>query len=159
LPSRNHLARVWGLAPALVLALCLAGALGCNTLMAFDRSNNFEEAQGYFTQYVRFGQIAHASRYVAADQREAFLAIEPELTSLRFTDYDIIAIKVDDDARAATVDVRWTGYMQQQMVERTVDVTQKWVLDDDEGWQVHLELDKIQRVLAGKPATIADQNH
>ncbi len=135
-------------------ALAVAGAallsLGCETLMAMDRKDDFEVAQNYFTQYVRYGRISHAAIYVDPDQRSAFLSLEPDLTNLRFTDYDKVHVDMDDEAKEVTVTMRFSGYIQPEMIERHVDFEQTWRHDEEEGWVVRLEIDKIRRVLSGE---------
>jgi hypothetical protein len=130
-------------------AWLVAAALfaGCAAL-DYDKRVAFEESQKRFTQYVRWGKIAKASEYVVPEIREEFLALTPELTDLRLTDWEVLDMDVDDDLAHATVDVRYTGYRLSQLVERSVDVTQEWTRNPESGqWQVTLEVAKIRAAL------------
>jgi hypothetical protein len=131
---------------ALALSLALAA---CTSLGRFDRANDFEEAQKRFTQLVRWGQISKASEWVAPDQRAEFLTLAPEFTDVRFTDYEILDVKLADDARSATAEVRYLGYLVPSYLERSVDLTQQWSCEAGSGWQVRLETARIRGALAG----------
>lgn len=135
---------------AAALALVVAALPACSSMMAWDRADDFELARERFTQYVRFGDISRASAYVDPEQRDEFMSLEPELSDVRFTEYEVVAVDLDDEARSARVDLRFSGYIMPEMVERNVDLVQEWARDDESGeWLVKLEIAKIRRVLAG----------
>ena len=136
------------LAGRAMVALALVAA-GCASLGRFDRANDFEDAQQRFSQLVRWGQISKASEWVAPEQRAEFLTLAPEFTDVRFTDYEILDVKLADDARSATAEVRYLGYLVPSYLERSVDLRQEWRCDDSAGWQVRLETARIRSVLAG----------
>lgn len=134
---------------ALLLVGPTAGCAGFNAFTKMDRVDDFEIAHLHFTQYVRFGRIAKAAKFVNDDQLEDFLALEPQLNDFRLTDYEVVAIDLDDEAKSATVDVRFSGYIVSEMVERNVDSTQHWSHDEESGdWKVELEIASIRRGLA-----------
>jgi hypothetical protein len=122
--------------------------LGCAAL-DYQNENNFIDTQKRFTQYVRWGKIAKASEYVDIGMREEFLSLAPELTDLRFTDYEILEMDIADDLQEATVEVRYSGYRLSMPIERSVDLTQEWKRDDSGLWQVTVELEAIRETLLG----------
>jgi hypothetical protein len=127
----------------LVLAalLCLA-VTGCVDLGdPMGHEDDFKMMQKRFTQYVRWGKVHEASVFVVEDQREEFLSLAPELTDIRFTDYEIT--KLDYGSSSAHVDVMLRGYRLSQPVERVVHLAQQWD-KADKGWQVRLELGELK---------------
>lgn len=130
----------------LALSLVAAGALACQTIQdPLDAQGDFKELQKQFTQYIRWGNIEDASTFVVEDQRDAFLEMAPDLTDIRFTSYEILAVTYDDEA--ATVDVKYTGYRLSWPIEKTVKVRQEWSRETGP-WRVRLELTKIRQALA-----------
>jgi hypothetical protein len=128
----------------LVLAalLCLA-ATGCVDLGdPMGHEDDFKTMQKRFTQYVRWGKVHEASVFVVEDQREEFLSLAPELTDIRFTDYEIT--KLDYGSESAHVEVMLRGYRLSQPVERVVHLAQQWDKAEDKGWQVRLELAELK---------------
>ena len=122
--------------------LCLA-ATGCVSLTdPFSHEDDFRQIQKRFTQYVRWGKIHEASVFVVEDQRDEFLALAPELSDIRFTDWEVT--KLDYGAESAHVDVMLQGYRLNQPVERTVHLAQQWNKAEDKGWLVRLELAEIK---------------
>ncbi len=138
---------------ALLALLATAPIGGCSTfegLAQMDRTDDFDTARLHFTQYVRYGRIAKAAQFVTDEQMEEFLALEPQVADFRLTDYEVVTVDLDEEARTATVDVRWSGYILSEMVERNVDVTQNWAHDEETGeWKVTLEIAAIRRGLTG----------
>jgi hypothetical protein len=136
--------RSW-LAP---LALLCSLALGCiNPADPFGREDDFRLLQKRFTQYVRWGKVHEASVFVVEEQREEFLALAPEFSDIRFTDYEIT--RLDYEKESAHVDVTLRGYRLTTPVERIVHLAQKWDKSDESGWQVRLELAEIRTGLGG----------
>jgi hypothetical protein len=114
-----------------------------NLLDPFGHEDDFRELQKRFTQYVRWGKVHEASSFVVEDQRAEFLALAPELSDIRFTDYEIT--KLDYDKKSAHVDVTLRGYRLSQAVERIVQLNQTWEKAGDSGaWQVRLELAQLR---------------
>jgi hypothetical protein len=142
---RSHVYPRQGL--LLTAALLALSALGCATLSdPFDSQGEFRDTQQRFTQYVRWGNFARASEYVHPDQRQEFMALAPEFSEIRFTDYEIRDVRIGSRARDATADVRYTGYHLSGMIERHVDVRQEWHREAD-GWRVQMDLDWIRDTL------------
>ncbi len=139
-------------AAAWVLVLALA-ALGCETLTdPFQHKDAFRETQKRFTQYVRWGNFAAASEFVDPEIRADFLALAPDASEVRFTDYEILRMDIGEDVSSASVDVRYHGYLASLPVERSIDVTQDWSRDPATGrWSVRLEVAKLRGALSGTP--------
>lgn len=144
--------RAVGRSGARIGALLLAAwaAAACSTFGAGKRAEDFEECHKRFASYVRWGKIDKASLWVTPDQRVEFLSLAPDLTLLRFTDYEILEVDLDDDARTATVEVRYSGYLANQPIERSIDVLQEWSQDEATGeWLVRLDIARLRNGLSG----------
>ena len=141
--------------------LILAGLLllglgtGCETVLDDPWGNRraFEEIQAKFTKFIRWGAIDEASIFVAKEQRDDFLELAPELTDMRFTDYEILDLDYGEDETSATVKVRYTGYRLSFPVEKSFRVEQEWEKDPENGdWTVRLDVAQIRSALeATKP--------
>ncbi len=120
-----------------------------NPMDPFNREDDFRRLQKRFTQYVRWGKVHEASSFVVEEQRAEFLELAPELTDIRFTDYEITQLEYDDDS--AHVDVTLRGYRLSTPVEKIVQLGQDWEKSEDTGaWQVRLELAQLRSGL-GSP--------
>lgn len=113
-----------------------------------QQQTDFRRLQKRFTAYVRWGKVHEASTFVVADQRQEFLKLAPELSDIRFTDYEIT--RLEYDSSSAQVDVTLRGYRLDQPIERIVHLAQSWEKTDDTGWQVRLELAELKTGL-GSP--------
>jgi len=134
----------------LALAGCLAlASLGCVNLRdPMNQEDDFRRLQKRFTAYVRWGKVHEASVYVVEEQREEFLALAPDLTDIRFTDYEIT--RLDYQKESAHVDVTLRGYRLAAPVEKIVHLAQQWEKTEATGWQVRLELAELKSGL-GSP--------
>jgi hypothetical protein len=113
-----------------------------------QRQDDFRRLQKRFTAYVRWGKVHEASTFVVEDQRQEFLKLAPDLSDIRFTDYEIT--RLEYDSSSAQVDVTLRGYRLDQPIERTVHLAQTWEKTEDVGWQVRLELAELKTGL-GSP--------
>jgi hypothetical protein len=135
------------------MLLALAGwltltCLACvNPLDPLNHEDDFRRLQKRFTQYVRWGKVHEASVFVVEEQRQEFLALAPELSDIRFTDYEITRLDYEDES--AHVDVTLRGYRLATPVEKIVHLAQHWEKTDDTGWQVRLELGELKSGLGG----------
>ena len=125
-------------------SLVLLLAAGCANLTdPFGKEDDFRTLQKRFTQYVRWGKVHEAAVFVVEDQRADFLALAPELSDIRFTDYEIT--QLDYDKHSAHVDVTLRGYRLSQAVERIVQLNQTWEKpENSDAWQVRLELAQLR---------------
>lgn len=136
----------WLMALAALATLC--GSLGCAWLDPLHRRSDFDQIQKSFTQDLRWGRMDKASERVAPELRAEFKSLAPGFQKLRITDYDIIDSKLDPDLKHATVDVRYSGYRVDELVERSVTIHEDWTQDPETGkWEVKCDLAKLQRAL------------
>ena len=138
---------------SLILAALLLTGFGTACATAWDDPMgyraDFEEIQAKFTKFIRWGAIDEASAFVAREQRDDFLDLAPELTDMRFTDYEILYLDYGEDDESATVKVRYSGYRLSYPVEKSFRVTQEWEKDPESGaWTVRLDVAQIRDALA-----------
>jgi hypothetical protein len=144
--ARPRLAVRLGVATAL-LALLVAAVAGCASLDPFQRKKSWEESHKRFTQYMRWGKISAASRYVDPELRAEFLSLAPEITDMYFTDYEILHADIDDGWETAVVDVRISGYRASWPVERSHVITEEWRREGLE-WLVRLDMESLREAIA-----------
>jgi len=134
---------------ALVLALA-AGGLGCAALSIKDPMHHedlFEESMRTFTQYVRWGNFNGAALYVVDEQQDELLALAPQLSDVRFTDYEILRKDLNDDRNEGKVDVVFTGYRLSSPISRTMRLHQEWKRTGMSEWRVTIELGPLREAL------------
>jgi hypothetical protein len=131
----------------LLVMLLLAPLQACvSPTDPFGHEADFRLLQKHFTQYVRWGKVHEAATFVVAEQRDEFLALGPDLTDIRFTDWQTLTL--DYQCESARVDVQLRGYRLTAPVERTVRLVQNWEKAEDTGaWQVRLELAALRKGL------------
>jgi hypothetical protein len=137
-----------------ILLVVLFGLSGRASVFTdpLDRRGQFEDTQTRFTQHVRWGNFEEASKFVEPEIREQFMSCAPELSDLRFSDYEITQIDIQDGLKSASVQVRYTGYLLSMPVERSVNLTEEWTRDEATGvWTVKLDIEKLRDTLAGVP--------
>jgi hypothetical protein len=136
---------------ALLVLLWALPALACvNPSDPFGHESDFRLIQKHFTQYVRWGKVREAAAFVVPEQRDEFLALGPDLTDIRFTDWEILTLEYEGES--ARVDVQLRGYRLSAPTERTVRLTQDWEKAEDTGaWQVRLELAALREGLGVAP--------
>lgn len=136
-------------ARALLVAL-LALAAGCHMVSLKDpmhHEDNFVDHMRTFTQYVRWGNFNGAAAYVVEDQKDEFLELAPQLSDVRFTDYEILRRDLNEERTAATVDTLLTGYRLSYPVSRTIRLHQEWKRVDSGDWEVRVELGPMREAL------------
>lgn len=132
---------------ALLVLLLALPALACVNLSdPFGHEDDFRMIQKRFTQYVRWGKVREAAAFVVPEQREEFLALGPDLTDIRFTDWETLTLEYQGEK--ARVDVQLRGYRLTTPVERIVLLVQDWEKVEKTGaWQVRLELAALREGL------------
>ena len=137
--------------PVCALALLLFGLASCvSPTDPLGHEDDFRLIQKHFTQYVRWGKVHEAAAFVVPEQREEFLALGPDLTDIRFTDWEIMTL--DYQKKSARVAVQLRGYRLTAPVERTVQLVENWEKAKETGaWQVRLELDQLRAGLGVTP--------
>ncbi len=137
-----------------ILLLALLGIWGCISDITdpLDRRGQFEDTQTKFTQYIRWGKFEEAARFVDPEMREEFMTCAPEFSDLRFSDYEINQVAIQEGIQSASVDVRYTAYRLSMPVERSVDLTEEWTRDEKTGvWTVKLDIAKLRNTMYGAP--------
>jgi hypothetical protein len=125
--------------PALLAALLAGGCAAFGDAMG--RESALEDAQLRYTQYVRWGELAAASEFVAPDERAEFLGQARAFEGIRVTDYEIGRIVYDEDRESATVRVTYRAYSLGSLEERRVEEEQRWVRPGaGNTWYVHPQL-------------------
>jgi hypothetical protein len=140
--------------PIGILLIVLFGISGCALSLTdpLDRRGAFKQTQTRFTQYVRWGKFEQAGRFVDPELREEFMSYAPELSDLRFSEYEITRVDIKDGVKSASVDVRITAYRLSMPFERSVDLTEEWTRDDATGaWTVKVDIQKLHDTLTGVP--------
>jgi hypothetical protein len=137
-----------------VLLVVLLGISGCLSMIKdpLGRRGSFNDTQAQFTQYVRWGKFQEASQFVDPEIRAEFMSYAPEFSDLRFSDYEIIGVDIQDGVRSASVEVRFTAYHLSMPFERSVDLTQEWTRSEATGiWTVKVDIKKLRDTLIGVP--------
>lgn len=137
-----------------ILLVVLFGVSGCLSRITdpLDRRGSFTDTQERFTQYVRWGKFEEASQFVDPEMRDEFMSFAPKFSDLRFSDYEITSVDIEDGLQSASVDVRFTSYRLSMPFERSVALTEEWTRDGETGqWTVKLDLAKLHDALIGAP--------
>jgi hypothetical protein len=140
--------------PTGILLIVLFGISGCLASITdpLDRRGSFEATQTKFTQYVRWGKFEQASEFVDPAIRAEFMSYAPEFSDLRFSNYEITRVDIQDGVRSASVDVRITAYRLSMPFERSVDLTEEWTRNEATGlWTVKVDIRKLHDTLSGVP--------
>jgi hypothetical protein len=136
------------LAARLVGLFVALAALGCAALTdPMQHEDIFREKQRKFSQFVRWGNLQAATAFIVADQREEFLALAPQLTDVRFTDYETLQVDLNDAMTEAKVDVLFTGYRLSSPVSRPMLMKQIWTRTGTNDWEVRVELEPMRKAL------------
>ena len=138
--------RFFSRAPALAIAL-FATAACMNLHDPMNHGDVFREQQRQFSQYIRWGNFQGAAGFVVPEQRAEFVALAPELTDVRFTEYEILSLEIEDGMSKATADVLYTGYRLSSPISRSMLVRQTWEPAGFDTWHVRLELDPLRKAL------------
>ncbi len=137
-------------AARMALVALVALCAGCNMLSFKDpmhHEDTFTDAMRQFTQAVRWGNFNGASKFVVDEQRDEFLQLAPEISDVRFTDYEILSQDLNEDRNEATVDVIYTGYRLTSPISRSIRLHQKWKRTGTTDWKVTVELGPMREAL------------
>ncbi|NNL84292.1 MAG: hypothetical protein HKP27_01500 [Myxococcales bacterium] len=140
--------RLLGAVLAVLLCAPLSGCFMWN-YGHFDplaRGDSFDESRKRFTRMIRWGQIERAGQYVVESERDAFFEAATVMRGVRFSDYEVLRVEVEDGFDTAIVEVMFRGYSLASSIERSVAVTQSWERGTEgSGWRVRPEI----QVLSG----------
>lgn len=119
---------------ALLFSLAVAPGLGCafgeiHLDDPFNRGYTLREAQRKYTEYVRWSEFKKAAGFVQEEWRDAFLKDAPSMKELRFTDYEIGQVDIDDETGESKVEVTYYAYQPSSPLEITIVETQHWRRD------------------------------
>lgn len=132
---------------ALLTAITGLGCLACvSPSDPMARAYALKEAQKRYTEAIRWGDLERAAHYVDPELREDFLAQSRAFESIRFTDFEIGAVDLEDeDKLRAEVDVTYSGYVLPFYIERRVNDHQVWVREEGMAnrWLVQPELELL----------------
>lgn len=113
------------------------------------RQDALQEAQEKYTEFVRWGDVERAGKFVDPAMLDEFLRISKQLELLRITDFEIGDIEHGD--KSAIVTVIYQGYSVATLIERTARERQEWYRDDGFAnvWHVRPELAQVVATLRG----------
>lgn len=115
----------------------------------FDRQLTLDHAQHRYTVLVRFSEFQKARRFVAEDDRDAFMVRMKSLEDARFTGYESETVELDDEKATATVRVTYTVYTPAMPYEIEVDEIQEWRRDGlSNDWRVVSRFDGLEQLAA-----------
>ncbi len=132
-----------------LLALGLL-ASGCSTLGNLDLIGSrkaLEESQRRYTQLVRWGEYLAASDYVDPEIRSEFLDHMEGWEMVRFSDYQVRRVDIEDGVSEAEFRVSYLAYHVHSLIEKKVYETQSWYRGKA-GWQVRPDLEHLEASLA-----------
>jgi hypothetical protein len=123
-------------------ALAALWSIGCSALAdPMGRTVALEDAQLRYTQFVRWGELAAASEFVAPEIRAEFLSHGPAFDAIRITEYEIGKIVWDERRDSATVRVTYHAYSLASLQETRLEEEQRWVRPGaGNTWYVHPQL-------------------
>jgi hypothetical protein len=114
------------------------------------RKKALEESQKRYTDLVRWSAFDKAVRYVDPEVREEFLDIAPSFEQLRFSDYEIVPIEIDQETGEATVEVTYHAYSMASAYEVAIVETQHWSRDDfTNSWRVRPSFEGLEPYAGG----------
>ncbi len=126
---------------AAVTLSVLAAACASAQRVHRRESEELSDAAARFNDLVRSGFVERAVEFVPAADRVRFLSAQAERErERRFTAVRVGAIDYPADAHEANVVVTWSYYRNDELVERSETVTQRWERKDGR-WYVRIEPD------------------
>ena len=124
-------------------------ALVCSGCASFTdplgRKESLELAQKHYTDFVRWGDLERASRFVEPDQRDVFLEKAGDLEQIRVTDFDVMDIEFDGEDEV-NVFVTYLGFSLITALEHRFREHQRWLRDPGLGNQWWVETDLIDAI-------------
>lgn len=114
-----------------------------------DRQLTLDQAQHRYTTLVRFSEFQKARKFVAEENREAFIAQMKTLKDAHFTDFDSETVELDDEKQNATVRVTYTMYTAATPYEVEVEEVQEWSRSGLQNkWRVVSTFEGLQKLVA-----------
>lgn len=135
----------------LTVLLLVATLVGCQSLTdPLGRQDALEDSQKRYTDFVRWGDLERASRYVDPESREQFLKRLPDFEHIRVTDFDVQDIEYEGEDEVSVV-VTYHGFSLLHLVERRFREHQRWVRDPGikSKWWVTTDLAQVLSEVRG----------
>ncbi len=128
---------VWGVVWILVSVILMGGCEGTLTKRKLNASDN-KLAIEAFNDGIRWRDFHQAAAFVAPQQLDAFWKQADALQArVRIYDYQIQRLEFNQQARMATVLLRYRFYHANDPSIESRDLPQKWIYDDENGtWRV-----------------------
>lgn len=111
-------------------------ALGANALACadgefrfgdpFDRELTLSQAQHRYTVLVRWTEFQKARKFVAVDDRDAFMDQMKKLEDARITSYESSPVDLDKGKKTSSIDVVYTLYTPSLPYEIEITEHQEW---------------------------------
>jgi hypothetical protein len=137
------------LVPLVLCTACVAPIIADMFHDPMGHEAALQLAQREYTKFVRWSDIAAASKYVHPEDRDRFLAYEEQFDAIRITDFDVGPIDFAKEQPTATVRVTYHAYSTESMLEREIKETQKWERTGNE-WFVRPELEGLVKQVANR---------
>ena len=134
-------------ARALLIALAALASACLSIKDPMNHESDFNDDVRQFTQYVRWGNFQGAALFLDEAQQEELMELAPQLTDVRFTDYEILRKDLADDRKSGVVDVVYTGYRLSSPISRTMRLHQEWTRGARGDWKVKIELAPMREAL------------
>jgi hypothetical protein len=115
-----------------------------------QRQITLEDLQQEYVAMVRFGNFQRASGYVDPEFRDAYLERLPDPETMRFTDFEIGPIDINEELNEATSKVTYWYYRTVSPTEEKLVETQHWVRASGNSlsWMLRPEFDGLAAVSA-----------
>ena len=114
---------------AVAVLLLLSMLVACQSVTdPLGRQEALEDSQKRYTDFVRWGDLERASRFIDPELRGAFLDQIPRFEHFRVTDFDVQDIEYDGEDEVQVV-VTYHGFSLLDLVERRFREQQRWVRD------------------------------
>jgi hypothetical protein len=116
---------------ALLLLATVPLGVGCAGFGAVDNQFVFEFSQRKYTQMIRWARFDKAVDFVDPEVVASFQQQAAAFGDVRFTDYQVRGVDMNEDGRSAVVQVTYFAYLRTQPVAVAFDEQQEWTKDDD----------------------------
>jgi len=139
---------------ALLLAFAAVTSSGCfyshGQVDLLGSGEKFDDSYERFTRLVRWGHWEMATPLVADDQRDAFIATMKTLGNIKFTDWEVMVMDVEDGFGTAHVEIRLEGYRERTLQTFSAVLVQDWIRTDrvQSDWRVKPDFTSVTAAIA-----------
>jgi hypothetical protein len=127
------------------ILLLLTSLVACQSITdPLGRQEALEDAQRRYTDFVRWGDLGRASRYLEPEARAAFLQNVAQLEHIRVTDFDVEDLEYDGEDEVHLI-VTYYGFSLRTAVEGRFREHQHWTRNPGlkSRWTVKTDLDQV----------------